>query len=188
MRHIQKYKIFESYRPNLEKCEDINDFKNSFVTEFRKKDVDWDSKKFKIWDEYFDEGTFDQSRYLVSEGKIIGGCLIFEANLPDYWNTVEQNPEKYQDIRITTDPRKFENKSGIYLEYIFVKPEYRNSRYSKMMIDYIQSLGYDYMWEMSVDKVASKFWLEKIKRDVMASFLEEDGEMGRTWITYKNLR
>lgn len=91
------------------------------------------------------------------------------------------------DIKLHSNPDLFKDKSCIYIEYIFIKPEYRNKMYARDLISYVENLGYDYMWEMSVEKVAAKYWLKTINRNILFEYDDTDEPFGRTYVTYKRL-
>lgn len=185
MKHIKSYRIFESgTETKFANVDSLDGFKKSFEEEF-KNEQGW-SEKFGIWDDYFRNGTFDESKYLMCGKEIIGGFLIFQSDMPTYCDIIG-NSETASDIKIHRNPDDFRDKSGVYLEYIFVKPEWRNRGLGKLMISHIESLGYDYMWEMSVEKKASGYWIDKIKRDILMEYEDSTESFGRTFMTYKIL-
>lgn len=185
MKHIKSYKIFESgTETKFANVDSLDEFKKSFEKEF-KNGQGW-SEKFGIWDKYFKNGTFEESKYLVCDGEIVGGFLIYHSDMSTYCDHI-RNSETTSDIKIHRNPDDFRDESGIYLEYIFVKPEWRNQGLGKLMISHIENLGYDYMWEMSVEKKASGYWIDKIKRDVLMEYEDSTESFGRTFVTYKIL-
>ena len=195
MKHIKTWRIFESNREQYDliksisetqliNVDSLDEFKKSFAEEFKNGNDWWSSEKFKAWDQYFEDGTFGESKYLVSNGEIIGGFLIYECCVSSYYDTVKT---EIPEIKVHMNPDGFKDKSGVYLEYIFVKPEWRNKGLGKEMISHIENLGYDYMWEMSVEKKASRYWIDNIKRDVLFEYEDSTESFGKTLVTYKIL-
>lgn len=183
MKHIKLFENFGS--TSLINVDSLDEFKQSFSDEF--KGIDWfNTTKFKTWDKFLEDGIFSSSKYLTIEGKIIGGFLIFKSNISTWYDMMLEN-DSVSNMKVHKDPHSLDNKNGIYLEYIFIKPKWRSKGYAKELIKSIESLGYDYMWEMSVEKVASKYWLNEIKRDVMFEYDDTDEQFGKTYVTYKEL-
>ena len=128
------------------------------------------------------------SRYIVVDNKIIGGCLIMEADIISYYELItSQEDFPKNTLKLHTNLNYFENKSGIYDEYIFIKPEYRNKGYAQILLDYIDTLPYDYFWEMSQEKKSFKYWKNKKDRKIFMEWDDED-YYGKSYITYKDLK
>lgn len=184
--YIKSYKIFEStINYKLIDVTSMDEFKKSFAKEFKSNTNWWDSEKFKAWDDYLQNGWFDGSKYMVLDDKIIGGFLIVGSSVSDYYDIIANN-ETTSNLKVHRNPKDFSD-NGIYLEYIFVKSEFRNAGLAKEMVEEIQKLGYDYMWEQSVDKVASKYWIDKIQRKILFEYDDTEESFGRTYVTYKEL-
>lgn len=73
MNHISPYNIFENKDkvPTLIDVHSMDEFIESFNKEFCSKDFNFKkSPKYECWIEFFKDGTFDESKYLLLDALI----------------------------------------------------------------------------------------------------------------------
>jgi len=90
------------------------------------------------------------SKSLCLNNKTIGGCILEYGDMYDTIYDI-QDPKYnnfYYNINLKVkkeELNKYKDKTGIFVGFIGIEPEYRNKGYSKLLYNYINSLG-NYTW------------------------------------------
>ena len=112
------------------------------------------------------------------QGKIVGFYLLNENQIYDYllhymmrdYNcySMEQCNRKHPNS-IKVDPMKFKNLNGIEGVALGVDPDYKGLGIGKKLIEYSQSLPYDYVWGQQYEHLGNiEHWIKR--RNVAAYF------------------
>lgn len=155
MKYLKTYEILlESTQPYL--C-DLN------LDELIK---NFDENIFGSFQDKIDNEEIDLSisKSLCLNGEIIGGCLLKKQSMLESINTLKYwiDNKYFNNLIYYISDNKlnmYNNKKGILISYIYIKEEYRNNYYSKILTDYINKLG-DYTWGISIPDISLEYWLK----------------------------
>ena len=156
MRHLKTYKIFENNNPIL--CDiDIEWVRSHF-----------DEDIFGKFDHHLDKDRgaidFEKSKCLKLNNEIIGCYCLHESDIVETIERVEYwtNDGLFKNLEFFYPKEKlniFKNKIGIFGDYLYIKPEYRQKGYADILIDYSKKLS-DYNWGITAGEKAEKYWIE----------------------------
>ncbi len=148
-------------------------------------DIDLDKcKKNRISDIFGDNDSrwYDTnlSKSLSLNNEIIGGYLLKEYSLITniYSLKIRFQESDITDLKFYLSEEElnvYENKIGIYSNFLYIDEKYRNKKMSKYLIDYSLNIG-DYVWGISDINSTSDFWLKKQNRIIIATYKEELGD------------
>ena len=124
----------------------------------------FDADAFGDFDLHFNKFYVDTklSKMLYVNGKVIGYVMVKPLSMGRiikdilYW----VKHKKYSDFSLFVSPdsiRSYSKKQGIFINSIYIMPQYRHQSYSDKLTEYCRQLG-DYTWGISRKIIFEKYW------------------------------
>lgn len=152
-------------------------------------DIEWvrshfDEESFGSFEGHIDpdRGSIDMdiSKCLKLGDEIIGCYCLQKLSILEiiervkYWTEEDESP-LYKDLKFFfKDTDLFENKLGIFGDYLYILPEYRSKKHADILIEYSKTLG-DYNWGITSGYKPEKYWIENKGRTRICEYTEMDG-------------